>query len=167
MLRHRAQATWEYRSGSQELSEFGSAKPQGNDAVTLHLRALTQFEHAIFHCDRAVSLSHAIARCIDASTPEKHFEAGKDTPEERLRDLCNKLKHFNDPTVDANFPNRVAPVWITSEGLRSVLKGKNGEAPVVKTLKFEEMAQILKDLSGNAKFLAEEVYRLAHDQLRS
>ena len=51
-----------------------------------------------------------------------------------------------------------------TEGLKGVFESKKGGAPDVKMLQFGEMADILKELAGNAQFLAEEVYRLAHER---
>ena len=164
MLRHLTQATREYRTACGALAEFRNAKPQSNDAATLYLRALAHFEHSVIHCDLSVSLSHAAARCIEANTPERHFEFGKGSAAERLRDLYNALKHFDSTVVNGKLPDRATPVWIVSEGLRGMRGSKENEDPVVVTLRFEELAEILTELAGNAQFLAEDVFRLAHER---
>jgi hypothetical protein len=164
MLRHLTQGIREYRNGRIALAEFGKTTPHSNDAITLYLRALTHFEHAIIHCDLAIGLSHAVARCIDASMPKRHFKQGENSPEERLRFLYNAVKHFDDIVVKGKLPNRAAPVWMVTEGLRCIFEEKKDKPPAVKTLQFKEMAAIFTELAGNAAFLAEEVCRLAHER---
>jgi hypothetical protein len=53
---------------------------------------------------------------------------------------------------------------MVTEGLKGIFEPGKGEPPIVKTLQFSEMANILRELTSNAEFLAEEVYRLAHDR---
>ncbi len=164
MLRHLTQAIRDYQSGSKALAEFGVAKSHSNDAVTLYLRALTQFEQAIIHSDLAVGLSYAIERCLIPSSPKNHFKHGEDTAEERLRFLYNGLKHFDRTVGEGKLPDRATPVWMVSEGLKGVFEQKKGGPTTVKTLLFSELAEILVQLTSNAKFLAEDVYRLAHER---
>jgi hypothetical protein len=160
MIRHLACAIRDYREARRGLVEFGNAKQQSSNSIACYLRALNHFEQAVIHCDLSVGLSHAIARCYDNSTPKKHFFSGDDSPEERLRFLYNALKHFDASVVEGRLPDRATPIWIVQDGLKGVFEPKRGRAPVLKTLLFTELSEILRDLVNNAEFLAEEVYRI-------
>ena len=161
MLRHLNQSVKDYQGGKKKLAEFGNVKRNSNEAVAIYLRALTHFEQAIIHCDLAAGLSHGVARIFDNTTPKEHFGSGENLAEERLRFLSNAIKHFDRTVLAGKLPNNAAPVWIVTEGLRCVFETKKGGPPIVKTLDFREMAHILAELTINAKFLAEDVYRLA------
>ncbi len=164
MLRHLTQATSEYRGGSKALLEFNHAQQHSNNAITLYLRGLTHLEQAIIHCDLAVGLSHAIACCLVRDTPKDHFKFGENTPEERLRFLSNAIKHFNRTVVEGKLTDCTLPVWMVTEGLKSIFEPKKGETPIVKVLQFRELADILGELASNAKFFAEDVYRIASER---
>lgn len=158
-IRRLVQATRDYRAAKEAIQEFTQAKQCSNDAVTLYLRALNCFERSVLDTDRAVALCHAIAQCADPSIAPI-FEPGQHSPEERLRGLSNALKHFDGTVVRGQIPTHATPVWIVTDGLRGIEMQKGG-VQVVHTLRFEELAAILRELEGNAKFMAEEVYRLA------
>ncbi|MFT4079278.1 hypothetical protein [Rhodomicrobium sp.] len=163
-LRHLNQGIREYRSGRLALLEFGSTEQHSNNAIAHYLHALTHFEQAVFHCDIAASASHAIARCIVASTPEKHFTPGGRAPEDRLRHLYNAVKHFDETVAEGALVDYVSPIWLVSEGVRGIKNDRKSGLPVIETLKFEEMAVIFLELASNAAFLAEEVFRIAHER---
>lgn len=161
MLRHLGQATIEYRAASHGLIEFSACKPQSNQAIAAYLRSLSQLEHVIIRVDLAVGLSHAIARSLDPNTPAQHYNPNENSPEERLRGLHNTLKHFDKRVLDGSVPDRVAPVWITRTGLRSLSEPSENNPAAPIELSFSELATMLTELADNARFLSEEAYRLA------
>lgn len=161
MLRHLSQATIEYSAAGKSLTEFSNCKPQSKQSIASYLRSLSHLEHVVIHTDLAVGLNHAIARCSDAGTPVNHYNRNENSPEERLRILHNTLKHFDERVLEGKVPDRVAPIWITSDGLRTLSEPSANTSSAMVELKFVELATLLTDLAANARFLSCDVYQIA------
>ena len=152
-LRRLASAVREYRQGREALVEF-IALPQGSaPGITLYLKSLSHFEYTIVNSYLALLAHNAIATTFSIG---RAYSSGDGSSAERLGKLYNSFKHYLLPEI-------AAPVWLTNEGLRGLYTEKgNSEAKV--DLSFTELVQILHDFEDEARFLSEDIYRIAAER---
>jgi hypothetical protein len=72
--------------------------------------------------------------------------------------VYNALKHFNGNIEQGIIPDGTTPVWLLDDGIESV--GSQGQVK----LRFEELVELLCDLEKDARYLSEDVYRMAREQ---
>ena len=93
---------------------------------------------------------------------EKAFVNGDGSPADRLNSLYNAIKHFHGRIVDGQPAAFPPPLWIVNDGLKCHEPGKSAVV-----LSFVDMAVLLGELTKNAHFISEEVYRLARERQSS
>ncbi len=161
-VRRLAQAIREYRSARDYLSQYVAALPQTNNVTGLYLQALSHFEQTVVNAYLALLAHYAIGKTIDPSAG-KPFNPGDGAPAQRLNSLSNALKHFAERMEAGQLGDVAAPVWIVNDGLRCKEPGVDKTT----TLGFEELVALLSELERDAKFLTEDVYRIASERRRS
>lgn len=158
-LRHLGLAFENYRDGRLSLLECVRAEQHSPPAVSTYLRALSQFENAVLRAHLAVACNHAVALVLDQdNTPKTSSDREGRTKEARLRDLANRVKHFDEDVVERRASNRPVPVWITNSGLRC------RRADRFVDLSFAELTELLEELRQNAQWLAETSYAEARER---
>jgi hypothetical protein len=156
-LRRLADANRGYRSGRERMLACVEAQQHSTEMVTEYLAALSQFENAVINAYLALMSSETIAKALEANHP-RPFQPDDGSPAQRLNVVYNSIKHFYDHIEKGLITKDGPPVWLVDDGLECV-GSKGGSA-----LRFDEFAQLLKDLNGNAVFLAETVYQQAHER---
>ena len=158
-LRHLSLAFEHYRDGRLGLLECVRAEQHSAPAVSAYLRALSQFENAVLRAHLAVACNHAVALVLDpANTSKTPYDSEGRTKEARLRDLANRLKHFDEDVAKRSAGNRPVPVWIANNGLRC------RQVERLVDLSFVELTELLEELRQNAHWLAETSYAEARER---
>ena len=82
---------------------------------------------------------------------------------ERIRQVHTLFIETNhdERMLQGSIGDHVAPVWIVNEGLKCCELGNIVE------LRFEELVDILRELESNAKFISDDVYKLAAERKAS
>ncbi|RZN35697.1 hypothetical protein [Bradyrhizobium sp. Leo121] len=156
-LRRLANAVRDYRAGRERMLECVAALRHSNAMVQGYLAALSHFESTIVNTYLALMSHEAIGRLMDPHFP-KPFQSGDGSPPQRLNAAYNALKHFNGNIERGIIPDGTTPVWLLDDGIESV--GSQGQAK----LRFEELVELLRDLERDARYLSEDVYRLARER---
>jgi hypothetical protein len=157
-LRRLTNAVRDYRKGREEMLACVAARPCSNDMVRAYLRALSYFETSAVNTYLALKAHDAVGKSIDPTAPPA-FNPGDGSPSQRLNAVYNALKHFEDNVEKGHVPPDVsAPIWLVDDGIECV--GSEGEAK----LHFEELIEIQRELEKDARFLSEDVYRLAQER---
>jgi hypothetical protein len=157
-LRRLTNAVRDYQNGREEMLTCVAARTCSNDMVRAYLRALSYFEACVVNMYLALITHDAVGKLIDPASPSS-FRTGDGSPSQRLNAAYNALKHFDDNVAKGNVPHEVStPVWLVDDGIECA--GSEGEAK----LHFEELIEIRRELEKDARFLSEEVYRLAHER---
>jgi hypothetical protein len=102
----------------------------------------------------------------DPSVPAV-FKQGDESDYDRIRQLNNRIKHFDEDIEKAVAQSTmipVAPVWITNDGLEAnrsredwTRRGARADDGIV-ALRFDELADILTTQANDAKGFAEEFF---------
>jgi hypothetical protein len=157
-LRRLKNATQAYRDGRDQMLRCVAALRHSNEMVRAYLDSLSHFESAIVNAYLALLAHDAVAKLIDPVAP-RSFNKNDNSPAQRLNAAYNALKHF-DENVQCGYITKefTTPLWLVDDGIQCV--GSEGAA----TLRFEELTEILRDLERDAKFLAEDVFRMAREK---
>lgn len=127
---------YEYQNGSKALNKY---LENPNKSVSRYYRAVSHFEQVVAQTYQAFMLGR---RLIEQ---EKIFKKGEGSSLERLNELYNITKHFDDRIKKGQIEEGIIlPVWITNTGLESQNK----------KVSFEELAAMLKELSSVAESLS-------------
>ena len=156
-LRRLANAVRDYRAGRGRMLECVAALQHSNAMVQGYLAALSHFESAIVNTYLALMSHEAIGRLIDPNHP-RPFQPDDGSPSQRLNAAYNAIKHFNGNIEQGVIPDGTTPVWLIEDGIEAV--GSKGQAK----LRFEELVELLRDLEKDARYLSEDVYRLARER---
>ena len=89
------------------------------------------------------------------------FESGDGSPTQRLNGAYNALKHFDANIVEGHIPDVTAPLWLVNDGIEYA----DSQGPA--KLLFAELVDLMQQLEESARFLSEEVFRLAAQRGRS
>jgi len=135
--------------------------------IRTYLNSLFYFESAIMNTYLALMAHNIVGRIIakhakrdpEAAVPPA-FKSKDGSPPQRLNAAYNALKHFDDNLEKGIITNTV-PVWLVDDGIECV--GSEGETK----LRFDELTGVLCDLEVDARFLAEDVFRMAQDAIRA
>lgn len=150
-------AVSEYRVGKQRLSEYVSDLPRTNTRTSLFLAALGHFEHCVIQTYLALMTLRAVVRVQTRQKDSDAYRQGDGSPADRLGKLYNAIKHFNgrvESAFEEGEPSAYpAPVWITNQGLKCRHPIAGGRHEDV-TLTFEELADLLSDLTKSARFVS-------------
>jgi hypothetical protein len=155
-LRRYQHAVREYAMGREVLQEYIEKLKISNNHTGTYLKAVTHFEQAIASiCISLLSLRQVI-KC--ASPHEKNIiftdgrfakiPPGNVTKYDRLKEIYNRSKHFDEDIAEAKTPSEMlpSPVWVTNLGI------KCSTAEV----SFQELIEIFNEVSSSAKWLSEE-----------
>jgi hypothetical protein len=153
-LRRLAQSVREYRAGRERLSEYVSALPKTNNVASVYLKSLAHFEQAVGSAYVALLSHNTVAKLIEPKVG-RHFEPNDGSPAQRLNSLSNASKHYEKQLLRGETGDHVAPVWIVNSGLKGINNGQ------IVHLLFDELVGLLGELEANAKYISEDVYRLA------
>lgn len=156
-LRRLANAGRDYRAGRDRMLECVAALQHSNAMLRGYLAALSHFESAIVNAYLALMMHEAIGKLIDPNMP-RPFQPRDGSPAQRLNVAYNALKHFNGNIEQGRIADGATPVWLVNDGIECV--GSEGQA----TLGFAEFVELLRKLEEDARYLSEDVYRLAHEQ---
>jgi hypothetical protein len=159
-FRRLATAFREYRSGRERMIQCVNAQPHSNEMVTHYLSALTNFEAAIVNSYLALLAHDGVARSL-VPNAGRSFTGGDGSPAQRLNVIYNALKHFDKNVLEGHICDTVAPVWLVDDGIECV--GSEGPAKLL----FSELVDLLGELDQDAKYLSEEVYKLAHERAKA
>ena len=158
-LRRWEVAVREYRAGREHLYKFVSDLPRTNNQTSLFRTALAHFEHSVTNAYLALMAWGVVIRVFGGNGSEKPFVKGDGTPAWRLNELTNAIKHFDEQIENHGHVAYPAPIWLTNDGLKCRRPSDTGQQKEV-VLAFAELAQLLNDLTENARFISDEVYRL-------
>ena len=156
-LRRLANAGRDYRAGRGRMLECVAALQHSNKMLRGYLAALSHFESAIVNAYLALMMHKAIGKLIDPNMP-RPFQSRDGSPAQRLNVAYNALKHFNNNIEQGIIPEGATPVWLVNDGIECV--GSEGQA----TLRFAELVELIGELEVDARYLSEDVYRLAHER---
>jgi hypothetical protein len=119
------------------VSTFEPGKPK----LRLYYDSLNNWEAFALQCQMARDLYLFISK-------SKAFDQGDGSPEQRLYDLANAVKHFRGHLDSQRFtPADILPMWITRDGLVSINH----------SVTYAEAAGVLRDLSKLAHLLQDPV----------
>lgn len=156
-LRRLANAGRDYRAGRDGMLKCVAVLQHSNAMVRGYLAALSHFESVIVNAYLALMVHEAIGKLIDPNMP-RPFQSRDGSPAQRLNLAYNALKHFNSNIERGMISDGATPVWLVNDGIECV--GSEGQAK----LRFAELVELLRNLEEDARFLSEDVYRLAHKQ---
>jgi len=100
-----------------------------------------------------------VLRQTGAAVP-KVFTVKDQSDYDRLRELNNRIKHFDEDVakaVERGSVIPVVPVWITNDGLETAKH----------FLRFDELAAILTVQAGDAKAFSEDFFKEAEERRKS
>jgi hypothetical protein len=157
-LRRFANAVQDYRNGRKEMLACVAAVPCSNDMVRAYMRALSYFEASVVNTNLALKAHDTAGKLWNPKEP-RTFKPGDGSPWQRLNAVYNALKHFDDNVAKGIVPpGAFTPMWLVDDGLESA--GSEGEAK----LHFKELIYVQTDLEMDARWISEEVYRIAQER---
>jgi hypothetical protein len=129
----------EYSAARLELNRYIVGLPTTR-SIRAYERSVGHFENCLFHLYLSILSINRLLELIDAG---RLFELCDGSPYDRLRELFNRVKHFDeDITTGQSEPLR--PIWITNDGLECARA----------SLRFSELFDLIKDQYDSAKWLA-------------
>jgi hypothetical protein len=147
-IRRLKTAISEYNQGCQFLRKYVDAQP-GNHLLDAHRVALAHFENSILQLHVAIV---SVAALGGGTRPGKAklgrpqlYVCGDNSDYDRIRLLCNSIKHFDEEVeraAQSNAPVLIAPLWITNDGFEC---SKNAK------LSFWEIKAIFEDQAKDAE----------------
>lgn len=155
-LRRLDQAVCDYRAGRDALVDFVEQLKNTNNLGPIYFRALSRFESSAINLYLAI-LAHDKAIQQWGKSAAASFTANDNSEIDRLRRLCNTLKHYDERIEKAANPV-ASPVWMVPEGLRCADR-VNG-ADQITSLTFAEIIEMFRELEEDAKFVSEGVFVL-------
>jgi hypothetical protein len=158
-LRRWSVAVREYRAGREHLSKFVVDLPRTNNQTSLFLSALAHFEHSVANAYLALMALGVVSRVFGGKGSAKPFVKDDGTHAWRLNELTNAIKHFDEQVENHGHVAYPAPVWLTNVGLKCHRPQGAGQQKEI-VLAFSELAQLLNDLTEDARVISEEVHRL-------
>jgi hypothetical protein len=130
-LRRTDRAFQSYHEARRRTLEYVAGFDPGQPKVRLYYDAVADWEQFALQFQMAVDLFLLLAE-----TPA--FVEGDGSPEQRLYDLANAVKHFRGHLKSRKFSHDdVLPLWIDSDGLKSFGL----------SVSYQEAAGLLRDLS--------------------
>jgi hypothetical protein len=160
-LRRLTNAAQAYRNGREQMLKCIAVQQHSNEMVRAYLNSLSAFESAIVNAYLALMAHEAVGKLINpTAAASRSFNPRDGSPAQKLNVAYNALKHYHGNIEEGTITNG-APVWLVADGIECV--GSEGDAKLF----FEELAQVLRDLDVDAKFLAEDVYRMASEAANS
>lgn len=148
-MQHNATAVHAYRSGRNSVQEYIADLPN-HDKLFAIVRALAEFENCILH-------SHITALCLNefqrVMTGQGFLRPSDKVSEyARLRDLNNRIKHFDEDIAKSIRDGLKAParaIWLTDEAI----------ACTRSSLLYAELADVLSVHSTFVQKLASDFFR--------
>lgn len=136
-LRRADRAFRAYHDARRRTVEYVTTFEPGRPKLRLYYDAVADWENFTLQVQMATDLYVFISN-------SRAFEPGDGSPEQRLYDLANVVKHFRGHLSSRKFSREdVLPLWIDSEGLRSFKL----------TVTYQEAAGLLRDVSSLANLL--------------
>lgn len=159
-IRHIQAATAEYRNGRDSLSHYVSMLP--DHGIGRYTRALAHFEDCVLNAYIAVVCLDGVGAVLRETNPSvpRVFTPGDQSDYDRLRQLNNRIKHFDEDVakaVEGHSRVPVAPVWITDTGLETPRH----------FLHFDELAEILVAQAKDAEDFSVDFFREAAERRKS
>jgi hypothetical protein len=157
-LRRFTNAVEDYRNGRKEMLACVTALPCSSDMVRAYMRALSYFEVSIVNTYLALKAHDTVGKIWDPAAPPT-FNKGDGSPSQRLNAVYNALKHFDENVEKGRIrPDVFTPMWLVDDGIE--FAGSEGEAK----LQFTELIGLHSDLETDARWISEEVYRVAQER---
>jgi hypothetical protein len=166
----------EYRSGRQSLLKYVSNLTSTNNQTGLFLTALASFDHCVIDAYVAMITMNRLIRDASKGKVPNLFTQGHGSVPDRLRELYDSVRHFDDRVIDGQPMEYPAPMWITNQGLKCRLRPplerptchrrRDGWKPRVRDgqkphaeVTFVELADFLNDLTEKAHIPSDPDYR--------
>ena len=146
----------EYRSGREGLQQYVADLPRTNKQTMLFLSALSHFDHCIINGYVAQVTLERLFKHATSGKTFSDFQRGDGSVLDRVRELYDSVRHFDDRVVAGKPSEHPAPMWITNDGLKCRPRG-SGKPPV--TVTFSELVEFLDSLSENARIIADPGYQ--------
>lgn len=122
------------------------------------MRALSCFEASVVNTNLALKAHDTVGKLWNPKEP-RSFNPGDGSPWQRLNAVYNALKHFDENMAKGRVPPDVfTPMWLVDDGIECA--GSEGEAK----LHFKELIDVQRDLEKDARWIAEEVYRVVQER---
>lgn len=119
---------------------------QTRQSVSLYAAAVLHWEFFASQSWHALLLLRGFGMLLSGQVLPKPFAEGDGSPEERLHNLYNSMKHVESRIENAQIlSGATIPVWLTNDGIRSTDF----------TLTYEDTAEILRDLADWAKVVVD------------
>jgi hypothetical protein len=110
-LRRADQAFQNYHDARRRTLEYVASFTPGRPKVRLYYDALADWESFVLQAQMATDLYVFLAKT-------KAFEPGDGSPEQRLYDMANVVKHFRGHISSQRFSSEdLLPVWVGEAGL--------------------------------------------------
>jgi hypothetical protein len=147
----------EYNQGQRFLQKYVEALPR-NHLLNAHREALIHFESSILQLHVAVvslaGLGGGTSPGNVKSGRTQLYVRGDKSDYDRLRLLCNSIKHFDEDVERATQRNvtvPIAPLWITNDGFEC-LKNANVSFSEMKAI-FEAQTRDAESFSNQSDYL--------------
>ena len=134
-----------------------AAPPRSDNMVRAYMRALSYFEACIVNTNLALKAHDTVGKIWDPAQP-RTFNKVDGSPWQRLNAVYNALKHFDENLAKGIVrPDVFTPMWLVDDGIECV--GSQGDAKLL----FTELLHLHRELEIDARWISEEVYRVAQE----